>query len=394
MKKEYFLAISMILLCFSGCGNAEPKEQEALPAVQEEVEENEKVTEQEPLVENTQEPVADTETNVLQEYKHGFDYNLYFDSYTYEETHDNPIVLRFNYPYKAEWFSANSNYPSQYSFSNNKGTLVITSEIYEVTEDNKLIYVNPKFGGSQDEVSLEEKGEVDTIYGKAEIYFATEMGSDGSEWHREVAYLNTGDYTVTIFWSEYGVEEYRGEIENMISLLFTPIELTKDEVLVFDENDILVDSSYDLFMRVNLIGENYTQENVNSNAFGFNDLEKIGNWNKSSSSGDGKVYSLFGFSNYQNGDNLLITGDVFLYNYFFGGRSLVDIEEKAEVETPFGTAKVYYAVRKDTEEPMEEEVAIVNNRGTNIVINYSNRLNQYDGVYDGKLEELIPELFK
>lgn len=48
----------------------------------------------------------------------------------------------------------------------------ITSEQYEITSDNKLIYTAPNFTGEQDDTDVEEKGEVETPYGTAKIYFA------------------------------------------------------------------------------------------------------------------------------------------------------------------------------------------------------------------------------
>ena len=72
---------------------------------------------------------------------------------------------------------------------------------------------------------------------------------------------------------------------------------------------------------------------------------------------------------------------------------MVTMDEKARVETPFGTAKIFYATRQETVFPESEEVAVINNLGTNIVIDYCPYDSISDGTYRGKLEEIIPKLF-
>lgn len=89
----------------------------------------------------------------------------------------------------------------------------------------------------------------------------------------------------------------------------------------------------------------------------------------------------------------MITKERNAYNYFFG-RGLVSKEEKAEVSTPFGVAKVYSIIRQDTNTPTQEEVALINNQGVNIVFEYYTAGNTSDAGYTGRLEELLPQLFE
>ena len=91
--------------------------------------------------------------------------------------------------------------------------------------------------------------------------------------------------------------------------------------------------------------------------------------------------------------SVIVTYDPAYFNYFFGGRGMVTMDEKASVETPFGTAKIFYATRQETVFPESEEVAVINNLGTNIVIDYCPYDSISDGTYRGKLEEIIPKLF-
>lgn len=91
---------------------------------------------------------------------------------------------------------------------------------------------------------------------------------------------------------------------------------------------------------------------------------------------------------------ILITHNPCYYNYFFGGRGEVKIEEKASVETPYGTARIFFAVRQETDFPEDEEVAIINNYGANIIIDYRAQGKTASGIYGGRLEKYIPMMFE
>jgi hypothetical protein len=67
-------------------------------------------------------------------------------------------------------------------------------------------------------------------------------------------------------------------------------------------------------------------------------------------------------------------------------------EEKGSFSTPFGEAAIYYVQSDKDGTTYEEEIAVLNNNGANIVIRYSNN-ELYDGEYDGHLEELLGQIF-
>lgn len=397
------IALAAFLLTgtlFTACGSESNVE-----TVTSEISEKADISAEESPADIASAPTVDPE----EEYKNGYDYLLYYDSEINEGTRDYPVILGFNYPYKADSIINSTFAPSRYNFDTKYTEVIdsvpyraadyftITSEQYEITSDNKLIYAAPNFTGEQDDTDVEEKGEVETPYGTAKVYFAKTHEEGFDDRCKEVALLNTGDYTVTLIWGSSGdLEEYSGTLETLIPLVFSPIEVSDDQKIQIDENSISADESYSVLMKTGSYGNKVT-------VFGFNPIPESENWYVSSTvtdaEGSSEKFQMDDQNRSSESDwgkqhgSVIVTYDPAYFNYFFGGRGMVTMDEKASVETPFGTAKIFYATRQETVSPESEEVAVINNLGTNIIIDYCPYDSISDGTYRGKLEEIIPKLF-
>lgn len=397
------IALAAFLLTgtlFTACGSESNVE-----TVTSEISEEADISAEESPADIASAPTVDPE----EEYKNGYDYLLYYDSEINEGTRDYPVILGFNYPYKADSIINSTFAPSRYNFDTKYTEVIdsvpyraadyftITSEQYEITSDNKLIYAAPNFTGEQDDTDVEEKGEVETPYGTAKVYFAKTHEEGFDDRCKEVALLNTGDYTVTLIWGSSGdLEEYSGTLETLIPLVFSPIEISDDQKIQIDENSISADESYSVLMKTGSYGNKVT-------VFGFNPIPESENWYVSSTvtdaEGSSEKFQMDDQNRSSESDwgkqhgSVIVTYDPAYFNYFFGGRGMVTMDEKASVETPFGTAKIFYATRQETVSPESEEVAVINNLGTNIIIDYCPYDSISDGTYRGKLEEIIPKLF-
>ena len=397
------IALAAFLLTgtlFTACGSESNVE-----TVTSEISEEADISAEESPADIASAPTVDPE----EEYKNGYDYLLYYDSEINEGTRDYPVILGFNYPYKADSIINSTFAPSRYNFDTKYTEVIdsvpyraadyftITSEQYEITSDNKLIYAAPNFTGEQDDTDVEEKGEVETPYGTAKVYFAKTHEEGFDDRCKEVALLNTGDYTVTLIWGSSGdLEEYSGTLETLIPLVFSPIEVSDGQKIQIDENSISADESYSVLMKTGSYGNKVT-------VFGFNPIPESENWYVSSTvtdaEGSSEKFQMDDQNRSSESDwgkqhgSVIVTYDPAYFNYFFGGRGMVTMDEKASVETPFGTAKIFYATRQETVSPESEEVAVINNLGTNIIIDYCPYDSISDGTYRGKLEEIIPKLF-
>jgi|GEM_PF-2570355 lipoprotein len=397
------IALAAFLLTgtlFTACGSESNVE-----TVTSEISEEADISAEESPADIASAPTVDPE----EEYKNGYDYLLYYDSEINEGTRDYPVILGFNYPYKADSIINSTFAPSRYNFDTKYTEVIdsvpyraadyftITSEQYEITSDNKLIYAAPNFTREQDDTDVEEKGEVETPYGTAKVYFAKTHEEGFDDRCKEVALLNTGDYTVTLIWGSSGdLEEYSGTLETLIPLVFSPIEVSDDQKIQIDENSISADESYSVLMKTGSYGNKVT-------VFGFNPIPESENWYVSSTvtdaEGSSEKFQMDDQNRSSESDwgkqhgSVIVTYDPAYFNYFFGGRGMVTMDEKASVETPFGTAKIFYATRQETVSPESEEVAVINNLGTNIIIDYCPYDSISDGTYRGKLEEIIPKLF-
>ena len=384
------IALAAFLLTgtlFTACGS-ESNVETATSGISEEADTS---AEESPADAETDDTASVPAVDPEEEYKNGYDYLLYYDSETNEGTRDYPVILGFNYPYKADSIINSTFAPSRYNFDTKYTKVIdsvpyhaadyftITSEQYEITSDNKLIYTAPNFTGEQDDTDVEEKAEVETPYGTAKVYFARTHEEGFDDRCKEVALLNTGDYTVTLTWGSSGdLEEYSGTLETLIPLVFSPVEVSDDQKIQIDENSISADESYSVLMKTGSYGDKVT-------VFGFNPIPESENWYVSSTvtdaEGSSEKFQMDDQNRSSESDwgkqhgSVIVTYDPAYFNYFFGGRGMVTMDEKASVETPFGTAKIFYATRQETVSPESEEVAVI------------------DGTYRGKLEEIIPKLF-
>ena len=260
----------------------------------------------------------------------------------------------------------------------------IDSEIYGCNA-----YVSIWSGGCEELIGKEEIGSVETIYGTAQLYYI-------EDW--EYAALKVGDDRVFVSYGKSGNDkQYQGILEKMLPVLFTPIEIDESKKIVAEKNEISIDNKYNTYMK----GGVYQGETAGKYILGFNSFDTIGSgeWDctplLTDPNGD---FEAFKMENMDWGDDdhgeILITHNPCYYNYFFGGRGEVKIEEKASVETPYGTARIFFAVRQETDFPEDEEVAIINNYGANIIIDYRAQGKTASGIYGGRLEKYIPMMFE
>lgn len=323
------------------------------------------------------------------DYAESYDYILYSSS-------EVPL-LGFTYPYKADYMDNSTFAPTQYSFST-QYLVEIDSQIYSSTQFFRI--TSEKYEIAKENTDVDECGEIETPYGTASLYFAI-THNDSYDSYAEVATLNIGEDTITLTWSDTSDNAtYLGKLEELIPILFTPIHISEDQKPEIEKNKIRVDDSYDVY----LLGGRYGGDEVT--VLGFNPFDEADGWiNNASSYVPGDESSCYGYFmqepyDYAETDTrkkhgtITITTSPAYYNYFFGGRGAIAMEEKSSVQTPFGIAKIYYGVREECEIPEKEEVAILNNRGTNIIFEYQPYDPVSDGIYDGKLEELIPKLFE
>ncbi len=310
------------------------------------------------------------------EYRNGYDYLLYSES-------DNQLILGFNYPYRSDCFIYNKAAPSEYRFVTDYAK-EIDSQIYGCNS-----YISIWSGGCEEIIGKEERGSVETIYGTAQLYYI-------EDW--EYAALKVGDDRVFVSYGESGNDkQYKGILEKMLPVLFTPIEIDESKKIVAEKNEISIDNKYNTYMK----GGVYQGETAVKYILGFNSFDTIGSgeWDctplLTDPNGD---FEAFKMENMDWGDDdhgeILITHNPCYYNYFFGGRGEVKIEEKASVETPYGTARIFFAVRQETDFPEDEEVAIINNYGANIIIDYRAQGKTASGIYGGRLEKYIPMMFE
>lgn len=335
-----------------------------------------------------------------EDYTNGYDYILYGVSESDTSSEKSPI-LGFNYPYKADYSDNSTFAPTRYNFSTNH-LVEMDSETYIQTD--ALMITSEEYEIAQENTEVEEKGKIETPYGTANLYFTKthETYDEGSyDSYAEVATLNIGTNTVTLTWHTFNDNTtYLGKLEKLIPILFTPINISESEKPVIEKNKIRVDDSYDVY----LLGGRYGGDEVT--VLGFNPFNETDGWQSYASSylpGDEsncyeyimrEPYDLAEDDTEKKHGTFTITTNPGYYNYFFGGRGTISMEEKSSVQTPFGVAKIYYGVREECEIPEKEEVAILNNRGTNIIFEYQPYSLISDGNYDGKLEEFIPELFE
>lgn len=329
-------------------------------------------------------------SNPQEEYAKYYDYILY--------NSEGSEILGFNYPYKADYMDNSTFAPTRYSFSTDY-LIEIDSQPYVRTD--YFMITSEKYQADQENAIVEEKGEIETPYGIANLYFITSNDSSEKDSYEEIAVLNIGINTITLTWHTFSDNTtYLGKLEEFIPILFTPIEISDSEKPIIEENKIRVDDSYEVY----LLGGLYGGDEVT--VLGFNPFSEADGWLSNPSAYlPGDKSNCYGYIMQEPYDfaesdtkkkhgTFTITTSPGYYNYFFGGRGTISMEEKGSVQTPFGVAKIYYGVREECEIPEKEEVAILNNRGTTIIFEYQPYSRISDGNYDGKLEEFLPKIFE
>lgn len=260
--------------------------------------------------------------------------------------------------------------------------------------------------GVSDELLVEEQGETDTLLGTAKLYFCKEEVEDSYTSYidcKEIALIPVDDTTIYVEFSYIaadGIElSYLGEIEKILPGLFKPEEQTSqtEEVSVKHNYEIVDKSKWDyVFGRSDSnsdtlclgIRDNLTDLGVESFAANrySGDACMTGSFRASDFSKE--VYISTADADYET---YFGTGDVY-FNHF---GSVMEKQQVGEAETPFGQALLYYVKSKTNgEDVWEQEVALLNNQGANIVIVYCDTTQSYDGVYDGNIEKALTELFR
>lgn len=368
MKKQFILLIVITLIFFSGCSNNTSvensdnhaiNENETTTTISDESEEAEPSTEIITIEDSQSEP----EVHPNQYFLDNYDYYLYDRPSSWSSDYIMPIVMGFNYPYKADDYYNGGIYPDRYSFnSDTLGNLDISMEEYIPTDSDEL------------------KSELETPYGPAKIYWCVNSSD-------EVACLSSDGYDFRFSWSKYGTEDYSGALEKVLPTLLTPIESPSISQLEIVPSIITVEQNYDAYIYYSI---------NEAPLIGFNELD---GWHLFYSSqmpvnGVSSAYRSYKADNYDTGDSILITSDDYIYKFATSGRNLCEIIDTEDIDTPFGKAKLLYIKRTDTSEPVEEEIAVINNNGHIVTINlWNNNQNSYDGTYDYKLKEIIPLLF-
>ena len=388
MKRKTVYALGVIMmLSLAGCGSAEQAGKDVAA---------EQTSEQESTAggEETVQPEEEGE-NTEQESDTDSEAEAYLEKYDYVLCKDGKALIGFNYPHKQSGIALGGmgmdNKAEYYSFNDESAVgmspwislLQITVDELELQEDGSMR--NPAKGMTY---TVEKKETVDTPYGNADIYFAT----DEEGQNEEIASLAVGEHTVIMEYSGWEMEEYEGVLKEYLPLMFEPIERTEDQNLVLEDNRISVDTdTYSCF-----IESNSDEGDVEKYAIGFQSLEGRNGWSFAeqvcSEEEDGNVYPYLAYYNNETFERLSISNVDEDYRFFFGGRSLVEMEEKGTCETPFGTAKLFYATRKDTDPNLREQVAVLRNMGTTIVIEYYSYTEPERG-YDDRLQELLSLLF-
>lgn len=362
MKKKTILTLSALLtsLCIitSGC----QKETGADTASAANTSTTAKASEETPVAESpkpTQEPTPEP-TEEPKESLPGYEYVLY--SYA----NDGEPILGFNIPLSYSISShstkkhSSSGHPFFQSFSTGsaiKNTymyLSIDTIGYQVTDDNKLICTNEY--DKDYTATAEAMGELETAYGNAQLYYIGEnMGSYTS--YKEVALLPIGNDVVKFEVSHSGSMDsisYTGKLKTLPELLpellipssMDEFEVYSTELDDVEKNNIPVDKNNYTYI--------YYQDNSWQDSTWSNDASDktavIGTNNISGWDNFGGEYCSSGDQRQRINIETSAAEDRSLYNFYFEETrvwmedwgTITDKQQVGEVETPFGTAKLYY----------------------------------------------------
>lgn len=284
---------------------------------------------------------------------------------------------------------------------------------YEISSDNILSQKNTS---APDNVTTVEKmGEYESPLGTMELYFETTEHPEDDDTeaytdHAEIALLpsdSSGFYIrfamddlFTIYADKKSTvtekeTTYAGNLERLLSELFLPADQSANQLPSLTGGTVTVGPEYDY--TINATGE---------------DTAAVGVYVPSE-----YMVNVSGGGN----DDILMTKDFYttqievtakkddLYRYFkrtnkwlnggtwqSGENVLHDVREVGETDTHFGKAKLYYVQWESLDGSSltnEEEIALINNNGVDVLVIYRNTNAPCDGEYDAQLEALLPELF-
>lgn len=284
---------------------------------------------------------------------------------------------------------------------------------YEVSSDNILSRENTS---APDNVTTVEKvGEYEGPLGTMDLYFETTEHPEDDHTeaytdHAEIALLPSDNNNFYIRFEmvdpvamyadkKNTVTEkettYAGNLERLLPELFLPADQSANQLPSLTGGTVTVGPEYDY--TINAAGE---------------DTAAIGLYVPT-----GYMVSVSGGWN----DSILMLKDQYttqieitakkadLYRYFKRNNKwlnsgfyqnyenvLHDVREVGETDTHFGKAKLYYVEWESLDGSSltnEEEIALLNNNGVDVLVIYRNTNAPCDGEYDAQLEALLPELF-
>lgn len=379
MKRKLCLLLIVAMITMQmGCA-AEEKGKESGKA--------EVVEEEVPTESPTEEPAKTAEPVPTEQPKEKVDYSE-FEFILYK---DKAIVTGFNAPdgYLIEEVSTQGLQSGGTEYSESYNLALIKDAQSAYFHIDARGHVSPN--GGDETIQVEEISKVDTAYGEATVYLTTEKAYswDGSEYddYEEVALLNVEGFDVMITLSVWESEGYSGELEKMLPDIFEKNPGLKDKKVpgLYNNNTTISSGEYEIIM----CNEQVSDKEV----FGLNVPAGM---HHSYSSGTNDYYTEIQFVDDSLAGILTVSTKRAIFEHYYNenpvwGPQFGTLLEKTEVgtiQTACGEAIVYCVKSEKDGKEYEEEVAVINNRGTNIVITYRDG-SAYDGNYDKKLEGIL-----
>lgn len=285
---------------------------------------------------------------------------------------------------------------------------------YEVSSDNILSRENTSV---PDNVTTVEKvGEYEGPLGTMDLYFETTEHPEDDHTeaytdHAEIALLPSDNNNFYIRFEmvdpfamyadkKSTVTEkettYAGNLERLLPELFLPADQSANQLPSLTGGTITVGPEYDY--TINAAGEDTAAVGLYvptgymvSVSGGWNDsiLLMLKDQYTTQIEITAKKADLYRY--FKRNDKWLNSG--FYQNY---ENVLHDVREVGETDTHFGKAKLYYVEWESLDGSSltnEEEIALLNNNGVDVLVIYRNTNAPCDGEYDAQLEALLPELF-
>lgn len=273
---------------------------------------------------------------------------------------------------------------------------------YEVSSDNILSRKN--MSAPDNVTTVEKMGEYESPLGTMDLYFETteypeDDRTEAYTDHAEIALLPSDSIGFYIRFAKSTVTEketaYAGNLERLLSELFLPADQSANQLPSLTGGTVAVGPEYDYTIKATdddtaAVGLYVPSEYMVNVSGGNND-------------------SIFITKNHYTTQIEVTTKKVELYRYFKrtnkwlnggtwqnGENVLHDVREVGETDTHFGKAKLYYVQWETLDGSSltnEEEIALLNNNGVDVLVIYRNTNAPCDGEYDAQLEALLPELF-